>query len=174
MMNTTKIAVVMCLLALSLGCTENTPQEKEEDTTDKDQPQEDSQIKSFRKMGEEVCTRDGKPVIRLFSTTNCPHCVWIKDTYDKIAREYQDKGLIIAHHWELDTGDDTISSVIETKTPLSEVEVYQKFNPRGSVPTYVFGCKYTRIGNAYERQGDLESEKQEFKHVIESLIKETS
>jgi thiol-disulfide isomerase/thioredoxin len=36
----------------------------------------------------EICKENSKPVIRLFSTTLCPHCQWIKTTFDKVAKEY--------------------------------------------------------------------------------------
>jgi len=38
---------------------------------------------------------------------------------------------------------------------------------KNTVPTYVFGCKYVRIGNAYETLGE---EKAEFRRVIEKLL----
>jgi hypothetical protein len=45
---------------------------------------------------------------------------------------------------------------------------FNDINPQGSIPT--FGCKYYRIGNGYEQEGDLESEAAEFEAVIEALI----
>ena len=34
--------------------------------------------------------------------------------------------------------------------PKKEVGIFQKYNPKNTVPTYVFGCKYVRTGNAYK------------------------
>ncbi len=119
---------------------------------------------------EEVCMEDGKPIIRMFSTTWCPHCEWIKDTFDKVAKEYVDEGKIVAHHWELDIGDDTLTDVSETVVPESETAIFSQFNPTGGVPTFIFGCKYYRIGNGYEATGDLASEEAEFREIIEGLI----
>jgi thiol-disulfide isomerase/thioredoxin len=131
-----------------------------------------SEIKTFQVIEGSVETINGKPVIRLFSTTWCPHCQWIASTYDSVAKEYADAGKIVAYHWELDTGDNTLTSETETSVPASEQAVFAKFNPRNSIPTFVFGGKYWRIGNGYEQEQDLNLEEKEFRAVIEELIKE--
>lgn len=128
-------------------------------------------IKTFKDTGEGICTEDGKPVIKLFSTTWCPHCKWISATFDNVVKEYVDNGQIVASHWELDKGEDTLTAEIENGIPESELEIYKKYNPKGGVPTYVFGCKYVRIGNGYEKQNDLQAEEDEFRTVIEELLK---
>jgi FKBP-type peptidyl-prolyl cis-trans isomerase 2 len=120
--------------------------------------------------GKEVCTIDGKPVIRLFSTTWCGHCKWIKSTFDSVAQEYVDAGKIVAHHWELDIGDDTLTDAVETEVPASEDAIYKEFNPKGTIPTFVFGCKYHRVGNGYEQTDDLAAEEAEFRAIIEELL----
>jgi foldase protein PrsA len=129
---------------------------------------------TFRDTGDDLCEEDGKPIIRLFSTTWCPHCKWIKDTYDSVVKEYIGSGKIVAYHWQLDTGDDTLTKDVENEVPSSESSVYKKYNPDGSVPTFIFGCKYMRIGNGYETQGDLKAEEAEFRKIIEELIEEES
>ncbi|MCJ7817145.1 MAG: hypothetical protein MUP55_04780 [Candidatus Aenigmarchaeota archaeon] len=131
-------------------------------------------IKTFKCIEGPVETIDGKPIIRLFSTTWCPHCVWIKDTYDRVAKEYVDAGKIVAYHWEMDTGDNILTTEIETSVPDSEQAVFQKFNPNNTIPTFVFGGKYYRIGNGYEQQQNLTAEENEFRAVIEELIKEAN
>jgi thiol-disulfide isomerase/thioredoxin len=130
------------------------------------------EIRTFSPTNASVEAIDGKPVIRLFSTTWCPHCVWIKPTFDRVAKEYADAGKIVAYHWELDTKDDTLTPGIEDSVPASEIAVYQKFNPSQSIPTFVFGGKYWRIGNGYEDEQDLQKEEQEFRAVMDELIKE--
>jgi thiol-disulfide isomerase/thioredoxin len=117
-----------------------------------------------------ICLQDGKPVVRLFSTTWCPHCGWIKDTFDRVAKEYVDAGKIAAYHWELDTGDNTLTQAVETSVPQSEMDVYRQFNPGGSIPTFVFGCRYYRIGNGYESQQNLTLEDQEFRQIIDAMV----
>jgi foldase protein PrsA len=123
---------------------------------------------TFTETSDPVCTQDGKPIIRLYSTTVCPHCQWIKATFDRVATEYVDQGKIVAHHYQLDTGDDALTSQVETKIPKEEVDIYQKYSP-GGVPTFVFGCKYVRIGNGYESSGDLKAEEAEFRQIIDKL-----
>jgi len=117
---------------------------------------------------------DGKPVIRLYSTTWCSHCQWIKKTFDETVKPYVMEGKIIAYHWQLDSGDNSLTSEVESKVPDAEVDIFYRFSPRGSVPAFVFGNKYYRIGNGYEVQNDLQAEKKEFKQVIEELIKNAS
>ena len=118
----------------------------------------------------EIQYENGKPVIRLFSTTWCPHCILITDTFDSIIKEYVQTGQIVAYHWDLDTGDNTLTDEIETEVPQSELAVFQTFNPKGSIPTFVFGNKYWRIGNGYEGQHDLIAEEAEFRRIIEKLV----
>lgn len=117
--------------------------------------------------------KDGKPVVRLFSTTWCPHCIWIKSAYEDTVKEYVARGRIIAYHWGLDIDDDTFRDE-KIPVPQSEKDVFRKFNPGGGVPTFVFGGRYYRIGNGYEAQKDLEAEKAEFKAVIEVLLQEAN
>lgn len=128
------------------------------------------EIKTFIDNGAEAVYQDGKPVIRLFSTTWCSHCKWIKETFDNVVKEYVNEGKIIAYHWELDTGDNTLTAEIEIEVPLEELDVFDRFNPGDSIPTFVFGEKYYRIGNGYESEQDLLAEEKEFRAVIEALL----
>ncbi|MBN2331000.1 MAG: hypothetical protein JXC85_04230 [Candidatus Aenigmarchaeota archaeon] len=128
------------------------------------------EILTFIDSGEPVCTVDGKPVVYLFSTTWCGHCGWIKDTFDSTVKEYVDAGKIVAYHYQIDTGDDTLTEEVETSVPDSDMAVYSRFNPRGSIPTFVFGCKYYRVGNGFESQQDLAAEEAEFRKVIDDLL----
>lgn len=125
---------------------------------------------SFTDTGDDICYEDGKPVIRMFSTSTCPHCKWIKNTFDSIAREYADNGLIAAYHWELDTSDNLLTPEKESIVPAGELEILRKYDPAGGVPMFVFGCKYVRVGNAFETDNDLVSEERELRAVIDSLL----
>lgn len=126
-------------------------------------------VDTFQDTGDEICYENGKPVIRLFSTTTCPHCKWIKKTFDSIANEYIEKGLITAYHWEIDEKDNTLTDDVEGALPDKEVVVLQRYS-NGGVPLFVFGCKYVRVGNVYESQDDLAAEEAELRYVIESLL----
>ena len=123
-------------------------------------------------LDEGICHEDGKPVIRLLSTTWCPHCKWIMPTFDGLMKELIDEEKVVAYHWELDIGDNTLTEEVETEVPVADLEYYQLFNERGSIPTFVFGCKYFRIGNGYESADDLAAEEQDFRDVIDALITE--
>lgn len=119
----------------------------------------------------EICREDGKPVVYLFSTTWCPHCKWIKDTFDEVVNKYVADGKIVAYHWEVDTNDNTLTTQKESVVPAKDLAIYKEFNPGGSIPTFVFGCKYSRIGNGFEQQQNLGSEKAEFEALIDSMLK---
>ncbi len=123
-----------------------------------------NKIESFKKTDDNICKENGKPVIRLFSTSKCEPCNWIKETFDGLAKKYDN---IVVYHWQLDTGDNLISEEKEKAIPKKEIEIFKKYNPKSTVPTYIFGCKFVRIGNAYE---SLEEEQAEFDRVIEKLI----
>jgi|GEM_PF-855033 len=135
---------------------------------------EGTPVGSFIDTGKPICKDGNKPIVRLFSTTWCPHCSWIKDTFDKVVSEYVKAGKIIAYHWEFDTNDNTLTPEKETSIPVGEEAVYNEFNPGGSIPTFVFGCRYYRIGNAYERENEagLPQEEQEFKDLIDKMLTE--
>ncbi len=121
---------------------------------------------TFSMSGDDICTdSSGKPYVILFSTTSCPHCQWIKDTFDSLANE-DFANEINLQHWELDTNDNTLTSNVETSVPSNIGSLFSKYGG-GYVPTFVFGCSYTRVGNGYESQNDLDAEKAEFKRIIE-------
>ena len=123
---------------------------------------------TFKTTGDEICRENGKPVIRLFSASIDPHSRWISNSFNEVTKEY--KGRVIAHNWQIDTGDDLLTEEIEEKIPKSEFDIYRKYNNEGSVPTFIFGCKYVRIGNGYEAEDNLLKEEAEFREIIESLI----
>ena len=126
-------------------------------------------FETFTEYDLEVCKDGDKPQVFLFSTTWCPHCEWIKETFDNWAAENSDR--ISAYHWELDTKDNTLTSEVETEIPADFNSIYEKFNPSGTIPTFVFGCRYGRVGNGYESEEDLEKEKATFSAVLEELLK---
>lgn len=129
-------------------------------------------VKTFlEKANAEICKEDNKPIVYLFSTTWCPHCQWVNDTFNKVAKEYVNSGKIKAYHWEIDIKDDTLTTAKETEVPAKDLAIYQEFNPGGSIPTFVLGCKYFRVGNGYEQQQDLASEETEFRAAINDLLK---
>ena len=124
---------------------------------------------TFLSTEDELCTDgSGKPYALLFSTTWCPHCEWIMDTFDGLKGKYGNK--INLQHWEVDIGDNTLTSKVESEVPVDMLDFYEKYNPQGSIPTFVFGCEYYRIGNGYESQNDLVSELGDFEFIIDKLL----
>jgi len=121
---------------------------------------------------DKVCRDGGKPIIMLFSATGNSHCEWIADTYDSVAREYMNNGKIVAYHWQADTGDNTLTP--NRETAISEVEdaFYTKYSPERAVPTFVFGCSFMRTGNGYEMQNDTKAEEDEFRTIIDALLRQ--
>jgi len=125
---------------------------------------------TFTDTGDEICKDSGgKPYVILFSTTWCPHCEWIADTFDGL-KDSANAGNINLQHWEIDIGDNTLTSEVEKEVPKDMMALYEKYNPKGSIPTFVFGCKYTRIGNGYESEDDLNAELQDFNAAINALL----
>jgi hypothetical protein len=139
----------------------------------------DNQLESIGKSGTYniksglVTYQIDKPVIRLFTTTTCPYSTWSRDVFDIVVTEFIQSGDIIAYHWDLDTGDNTITPEIETEVPLSELKILLTFNPEGSVPTFILGEKYWRVGNGYDRTNDLVSEELELRIIIRGLIQDS-
>ncbi|MBN1373737.1 thioredoxin family protein [Candidatus Dojkabacteria bacterium] len=100
-----------------------------------------------------VCYEDGKPVVLLFSTSSCPHCTWIKETFDNWARDNSNKYAV--HHYEYSYDNQGNATVIDTisgqtvEIPSEYETLYVNYSG-GYVPTFIFGCKYFRIGNGFE------------------------
>ncbi len=173
------IAIGLILLLVIAGCSSKNGQVKIEKKL-----VEPTSIQTFTDTKDEICRDEsGKPIVRLFATSWCPHCKWIKDTYTTIVREYADDGKIFAYLWEVDKNDNLLTDAKDA-VPDSENAIFEKYNPKGSIPTFVFGCKYARVGNGYEQTGDssnaasstsrahLAAEEGEFRAVIEDLINE--
>jgi len=163
-MNTKMIFLILALICslILFGCT-----------------QTDAGQGVFAKVDGSVCKENNKPIIRMFSTTTCPHCLWVKDTFDSVAKKYVDEGKIVAYHWEYGKddkgvvyGNDTLTANFEGSVPASEEAVFNQFSKNGFVPVFVFGCEYYRVGTQFEKQNDLNAERAEFERVIEEVLKE--
>src|SRR3989344_1888822 len=71
--------------------------------------QQSATEQTFRDTGDEICRNaEGKPIIRLYSTSWCPHCEWVKDTYTTVVTDYLRRGEIEAHNWVLDLDTDDL------------------------------------------------------------------
>ncbi len=128
------------------------------------------EVRSFTLTDDPLCLEDGKPLVELFSTTWCPHCTWVKPVFDPVMLDYLDDGTLAVRHWEIDSGDDSLTQEVETEVPADAMARFQRYNPRRSIPTFVFGCKYVRVGNAFERADDRDAEEDLFREVAAVLI----
>lgn len=124
--------------------------------------------------GTELLMEDGLPVVVLFSTETCSHCSWIADTFDNVAKEYQDSGKVKAYHFNYTSEGivDTLSGEVYDTIP-TEIDNLITVYGEGYVPTFIMGGKYFRVGNAYESADDLASEEKEFRRVIDLVVEET-
>ena len=114
----------------------------------------------FEKLSDDMCTENGAPLIRYYSTTWCPHCQYIDPVFDQVMSEYE--GRITVKHF-----------VIDLEAPSEEdMNEFKRFAPNGNIPAFSFGCEYYRIGNSFESSGNLAAEAQEFRRVIDILLNE--
>jgi thiol-disulfide isomerase/thioredoxin len=157
-------SIVFLILALTLiGCTAPVTKENK-----------------FAENGNNICKEDGKPIIRMYSTNICPHCIWVKPAFDSVAKKYVDENKIVVKHWEwiidnegnLMGVNEHLTNIISPSLPAVEEAIFKEFSPSGAVPVFVFGCKYYRLGTQFESQKDLNAEEAEFTRVIEELLKE--
>ena len=76
------------------------------------------------------------------------------------------KNKIDAKYYEFDNKKDIISGEWITK---EDIKLYKNYNSEGSIPTFLVGCKYIRVGKGFSGE-ELEKEKQELKMVIEKVL----
>lgn len=176
------LAIVMAGIMVA-GAIFATTKNGEETTTPEEQvsgeettPEEDPMDVSFYyKENAEIYTEDGKVVVALISTPTCPHCIWVKDTYDDLAREYNEGGKVKAYHFDFTQSgaDDLLTEEVETEMPAKLSELNAAYSG-GYVPTFIIGGKYYRVGNAYEREDDLVKEEEELRRIIDKAIAEAA
>jgi thiol-disulfide isomerase/thioredoxin len=134
-------------------------------------PDPESPFPTFMKTDLAPCTDDGgRPLILLFSAPSCSHCQWVGGVFDLVAGEYADQGLVAAHHYDVETGDDLLTEAVETGIPEVHLSIGKRGDPDGYMPYFNFGCRYHRIGTGYEKEDDLSAEAEEMRRVIEALL----
>lgn len=120
----------------------------------------------LEKPNREICTKDGKPIIRLFASSQCPECKPVEEAFLPVAKEYMGKNLVAGHLWHKDTGDDLLTPETETQLPYSEEVLCFEFDSFCNTPLLVFGCRFFRKGHPQS----IEEDKAEMKEVIEKLL----
>jgi foldase protein PrsA len=127
--------------------------------------EENTAIKNeFKENSDEICTEEEKLVIRVYTSSNCDKCAEVKPSLEAALDNYD----VVLYEWELDTGDNLATSDKETGLTKSELDILKRYNPKGALPTYVFGCKYVRTGNAFETV-DLNKEQEAFEEILAEL-----
>jgi hypothetical protein len=85
--------------------------------------------------------------------------------------DYIKKGLIEAHHYDIQTKDDLLTPETETSIPEQYLKLFDHENPNSSTPCFNFGGMYFRLGVGYFDQDDLYAEEMEMRQIIEDLIR---
>jgi len=95
----------------------------------------------------EVCKELDRPIVYLFGSSSCPHCLWEDPIIKNVTTNF--RGLI-SFHENIDSNNDR--------------EIFTKYSTEGYIPLIVIGCKYYRVGS-----GENLGEEQESK-VLTALI----
>lgn len=93
-------------------------------------------VGGYEETADQTCTNsDGKLVVRLFGASYCPHCQWEKPVFEGVLSEFNE------------TIDGKVYMLDTDLVPDDETALWQRYDPAGSVPTVIIGCKYYRIGS---------------------------
>jgi thiol-disulfide isomerase/thioredoxin len=97
-------------------------------------------IGAFSVTEEDICTENGRPLVYMFGSSNCPHCTWEHPIFEEVTAEFTNQ---ISLHDNMDTQDD--------------MEVFQRYSQinQGGIPFIVLGCRYVRVGSG-EAMGEEE------------------
>ncbi len=125
-------------------------------------------FKTFEDLGGSICALDGKPIIRMYSKDTCDHCKWSKPLFKEVMAEYG--GAVVAHIWEFGSEDDMMTADVEGLIPSGEQDVFFSSKASGTVPYFVFGCRFVRVGNGYYIQGRADLEKEEMRQIVNYLL----
>ncbi|MBN1905243.1 MAG: peptidylprolyl isomerase [Deltaproteobacteria bacterium] len=130
------------------------------------------QYSTFKVTGKDIYRNSkGQPVIIMFSHIGCSFCKWIEETFDDTVMDYIKKGLIEAHHYDIQTKDDLLTPETENDIPEQYVKLFNYENPNRSTPSFNFGGMYYRLGAGYFDQDDLYAEEMEMRQIIDDLIR---
>jgi|GEM_PF-5717392 len=122
-------------------------------------------VLSFKRVDGPICTSYGKPIITMFGQTTCPYCNSIKEVYLAALQPYIDNGTIVAKIWELDIKTNILNES-DFNYNYDYAMYFQKYSYE-KVPFFNFGCRYIRLGIAFDT---ADKEQKEFKAVIENLL----
>jgi thiol-disulfide isomerase/thioredoxin len=95
----------------------------------------------------EVCKELDRPIVYLFGSTSCPHCIWEDPIIKNVTSNF--RGLI-SFHENIDNSNDR--------------EIFTKYSNQGYIPLVVIGCKYYRVGSGESLGAEQEA------NVLTALI----
>jgi len=98
-----------------------------------------STIGNFSVSQDEVCKENEKPIVYFFGSESCPHCVWEKPIFEKVANNFEG---YISFHENIDSQND--------------IAIFSKYST-GGIPTLVLGCKYYRVGSGEQAGEEAET-----------------
>lgn len=117
-----------------------------------------------------ICTRGTRIIVRMYSNTTCEECIWVRDIYDKVVKEWTERGEIYPIRWEIDLEDNALTREKEEGIPPPEMHLFRRYSPEKKVPTFLIGCKYYREGTGYYETQDTVAEERELQKVISDLV----
>ena len=130
-----------------------------------------SETKTFKLDNEsQICLKGPLIIVRMYSNSTCEECIWVKDIYDKVAREWESYDKIYPIRWEIDSGDNALTEDVEGGIPPEEMHLFRRYSPEKVIPTFILGCKYYREGAGYYQTRDKESEERELQETIQELV----
>lgn len=102
---------------------------------------------NYKETTEPACIENGKLIVRAYTTSWCPHCTWEKPVLQKALAPFGDK--VDLRIMDVDTGG----------ASAAEMELWKRYNPDGSIPTVVIGCKYYQVGSGETlgEQGEIDA-----------------
>lgn len=117
-----------------------------------------------------ICKRGTRIIVRMYSNTTCEECIWVRETYDKVVKEWAERGEIYPIRWEIDLQDNALTREKEEEIPPPEMHLLRRYSPEKKIPTFLIGCKYYREGTGYYETQDTVAEERELQKVIADLV----
>jgi|GEM_PF-1399119 len=119
-----------------------------------------------------VCAKGQWVIVRMYSNSTCKECVWVREIFDEVVKEWEEKGRIHPIRWDVDTGDNNYTTEVEESIPASDRKLFRMYSPEMEIPTFILGCKYYRVGSGYYEILDRASEKRDLEDAIREIVRQ--
>ncbi|MBN1386556.1 peptidylprolyl isomerase [Candidatus Woesearchaeota archaeon] len=128
-------------------------------------------ITTFQQVDPSVCTdEDNRTIVRLYTVSYQEASQFAEAAFRQALERFDRSGELSAYVWQVDTNDDVMTPELESAIPQEELDLFRKYNPGNSVPAYLIGCKYLRIGNGHWENKDMASETLEIEAMFDEII----